>query len=1132
LKEHPARPRHMAHALIDIAVRHIRALAEEHALAAAADGELLARFADRREEAAFAVLLRRHGPMVLGVCRRVLKRHHDAEDVFQAAFLLLARKASSIRKRASLGCWLHGVAHRLAVKMKAQAERRRSHEARAGALRQSAATGQSPRFAEDLLDEALRRLPEHYRTALVLCHLEGRTHEEAARQLGCPLATLRSRLMRGRKRLRAELTRRGLVLDAGAEGDALMANRADAVLPAFLVGTTLKAAVHFAAGGTAAGAVPAALAEGSLKAMAMMKMKIVILLITALGLAAGAGAIACQAFAVKPAPEAPPTAKRQAEPPQKNEPQVRLDDDGDPLPDGAVRRVGTRRFRHGGGQVNTLLVCPDGKTLISGTFLGDRKIRTWDLTTGKLLHSFPGSFEFHQIALSPDGTTLAESHENDVISLWEVATGKESRRLEWKDCQPYGFAFSPDGKTLVSGEGDFIDFWDLEKGTHTERRKTAHNSINQLAYSPDGKTLATGGRLEDEIVLWDVKSGKEIRRLKLPGFVYPFAFTPDGAFLATATNGPKASIRLWDVDTGKVVHETPAAILISGAAFSPDGKTLASAEFGDVHVEIVFREVSSGKRLRTIDDAGLALLVAFSTDGKTLISGDPYGVIRLWDAATGKERTPPGNHAIRDATLSPDGRTLAYAQDGVRFWDMAAGRESGGLPSESNRNWSPTFSPDGKTLASLNGYEFNLWDVGSRKLLRQTKEKDEHGFSAVAFAPDGKTLASGGADGVRLWDSASGKELRRVPFQKDPSEKGRNVAPNALAFSPDGRTLAASGATFAIAASRVRLWDVASEEQIPPLLWEIETPSEENQPPTGSLWNMTVPTKVVFSPKGHMLAMNRYQKTIPVREAATGKPRLFLTGHSETTNCVAFAPDGRTLASAGWDDTIRLWNLDTGEELRTLRGHRGTANSLVFSADGKTLVSTGDDTTMLFWDVAEVTQRPRPKVVALSPEECKSLWTDLAGADAAKAYKAIRAFSAAPGQTVSFMGERLRPARSAGKEEVDRLIADLDSDDFQIREKATRALDELGDTVGPALRKVIAGQPSAEVRSRADRLLEKLATPAPQLLRSLRALEVLEAVGGPEALQVVERIANGAAEARLTRDAKAALARLDVSRKR
>ena len=172
---------------------------------------------------------------------------------------------------------------------------------------------------------------------------------------------------------------------------------------------------------------------------------------------------------------------------------------------------------------------------------------------------------------------------------------------------------------------------------------------------------------------------------------------------------------------------------------------------------------------------------------------------------------------------------------------------------------------------------------------------------------------------------------------------------------------------------------------------------------------------------------------------------------------------------------------------------------------------------MLFWDVAEVTHRPRPKASPLSPGECKSLWTDLASADAAKAYKAIRAFSAAPAQTASFLGELLRPARSAKQDVVDRLIADLDSDDFQIRDKATGELEKLGDTVQPTLRKVIDGQPSAEVRSRVNRLLEKLATPSPELLRHLRALRSARSRRRRRARQVVERIAQGAAEARLRR---------------
>jgi WD40 repeat protein len=173
--------------------------------------------------------------------------------------------------------------------------------------------------------------------------------------------------------------------------------------------------------------------------MAMMKIKIVILLIAALGLVAGAGVVACQAFAAKPEPEKPPSAKPSAESPRKNEPQVRLDDDGDPLPDGAVRRVGTLRFRQGGGQFDSLLVTPDGKTLISSTYYGDRTICAWDLVTGKLLRSFPGSYDIAQIALSPDGTILAAPHEwEQVIVLSDLASGKELRRLAYKDCYRAG----------------------------------------------------------------------------------------------------------------------------------------------------------------------------------------------------------------------------------------------------------------------------------------------------------------------------------------------------------------------------------------------------------------------------------------------------------------------------------------------------------------------------------------------------------------------------------------------------------------------------------------------------------------------------------------------------------------------
>src|SRR6266849_2785295 len=234
----------MANAQLSLVLRHIRKLA---AAGNATDRQLLHRFATRHEEAAFELLVERHGPVVLGVCRRILRHEHDAEDVFQATFLTLARKASSIRKPESLGCWLYGVASRLAFKVRASGAKRRAAEA---VPRPSA--GQELCAA---LDEELTRLTWRYQAPIVLCYLEGKTRDEAARQLGWSLGTFKRRLSQGREILRERLTQRGLTLSAVLTAVGLSQETVSAVL----VISTARAAITFAAG-PAAG-VAAKLAE-------------------------------------------------------------------------------------------------------------------------------------------------------------------------------------------------------------------------------------------------------------------------------------------------------------------------------------------------------------------------------------------------------------------------------------------------------------------------------------------------------------------------------------------------------------------------------------------------------------------------------------------------------------------------------------------------------------------------------------------------------------------------------------------------------------------------------------------------------------------------------------------------------
>jgi RNA polymerase sigma-70 factor (ECF subfamily) len=268
--------------------------------AAPSDGELLERFVTRRDEAAFGELLRRHGPMVLGVCRRVLHDRHEADDSFQATFLVLVRKAASIIKRPSVGSWLHGVAFRIAWKARARAGRRRAFERRA--VNRTTADPVEEVLWQDLfsvLDEEVNRLPEKYREPVVLCYLEGRAYAEAARQLGCSKGTVANRLAKARDRLRDRLARRGILVPLALFPDLLSPHRTEAPVPGVLEEAAARTASLWSAGEEAAHSVPASvasLARAGLSALAWAKLKIVAaLVLAALVAGGGAGVLALQA---------------------------------------------------------------------------------------------------------------------------------------------------------------------------------------------------------------------------------------------------------------------------------------------------------------------------------------------------------------------------------------------------------------------------------------------------------------------------------------------------------------------------------------------------------------------------------------------------------------------------------------------------------------------------------------------------------------------------------------------------------------------------------------------------------------------------------------------------------------------
>jgi dipeptidyl aminopeptidase/acylaminoacyl peptidase len=397
----------------------------------------------------------------------------------------------------------------------------------------------------------------------------------------------------------------------------------------------------------------------------------------------------------------------------------------------------------------------------------------------------------------------------------------------------------------------------------------------------------------------------------------------------------------------------------------------------------------------------------------------------------------------------------------------------------------------------------------------------------AAFSPDGKHLACGGREtadnagaDIRLYEFATGKLVRAF--------RGQQRRIDALTFSPDGKTLFSQGPLPRPKGTKqaggdpnvVRVWDVATGKE----RWDVATGKERRSPLDG--W---VVVGLALSPDGRTLA-HANGSAITLRETATGGERASLTGHTGDVRGFAISPDGRTLASAGEDGTVRLWDLPSGKEVGRLEGHDEEGHdevlAVAFSPDGKTLVSGGLDKNAHIWDVSKITGRSRVSAER-SQADLEADWKDLGG-DAAAGYAALGRLVSSPQSAVPFLGKQLQGAEPVDAKRIERLIGELADDDFQTREQATKDLEAMGDRAAPALRKALASDPSPEARRRLGELLARVdgGSLSAETVREVRAVEALEAIGSPEARQLLDKLAAGPAGTRLTEEAKASADRL------
>jgi RNA polymerase sigma factor (sigma-70 family) len=1097
-------------------IRQVRGLLSAREAARLSDRDLLRRFAECSDEAAFAAIVRRHGPMVLRVSGGILRHGPDAEDVFQAAFLALARRAGSAGWHDSVAGWLHVVTRRLALRVRGEIALRPAREAaasvRPGADPLDVATGRELCAA---LDEEIARLPARCRSPLVLCCLEAVTRDEAARQLGWSLGTLKRRLERGRSLLRLRLERRGFTVPA-ALGAASLALGTHAALAAPLARSAVTTAARPATAPARvlalARSVPRGIFSGSTRAILAA---VTLLCLTATGLLPAAGP---KSVADPPAPARP----------AGDEASRHEDLLGDPLPFGALARIGSVRWRLGPGGAESVGFSPDGKTIVTAnSFYG---VTVWDVATGRVLREVPippddlSAAPPVQIpaALSADGSTLAWLSKDNVVCVADVASGKTRQRFPVGGPENVEIALTANGRVLLARAGETLEVWDTLGGARLLRTKvpgqgppTWQGYRNaRLAVTPDGKTFAwVEGEKGGTVHVCDTATGGERLRLKTDEGPNPrIVLSPGGDKLLSSCE--RGETRLWDLKTGRVLHKLAAiGTHQTVAAFAPDGNSLVaiSPEVGLLRVDIASgREV--WHRLQGAWFSSKTDVLAYAPDGKSVVAvraGFEHVLFR-YDAATGEVLKNPNERAdsFSWADFSPDGRSLftLHGQGEFCTWDPATGRR---LRSLRGTSGAVSLSSDGRFLAAIAKKTVHIYSAETGREERSFPT-DSPGYSAPLISPDTRTLV--------LMDGNWGKDLH-LSFHETATGKlvARTEAVKsgivAQTFTPDGRYVAAQLANASPTSieiePRVHFFDAATGKVVRSL-------------DIGSSFDC-----VLFSPDGKTLVTvskggPNFMATF--REEATGRVRLEIGPLTMWRSPLTFSRDGRLFADGAGDGSVRVWDAFRGILLRRIDGHRGQVTDLSFARDGRRLVSTSYDTTALVWDLAElgiVLGQAAPK---LRPAQLASLWDDLSGSDAAKAYRAIGALARSPAESIPFLREKVRPAATVDLGRLSGFLKDLDAEAFGVRERAEREIARMGDQAESALRRVLDGSPSAEVKARVGRLLE--ATTSGEVLAGLRAVEVLEHAATPEARRLLDALAGGAAEARLTREAKASRERL------
>ena len=924
----------------------------------AADEALLDRVARGRDPLAFAELVARHGPAVWTVCRRTTRTAADAEDAFQATFLVLARNAGRVRKSPSVGSWLHGVAARVGRKARLRGDRRpdpaRLHHPAPAADPADALTWAELRA---VLDEELAALPDPLRAPLLLCYYRGLTQDEAAAELGWKVRTLKARVARGRDRLRRRLTRRGVELPAALSAP-LLATEATAVPPRLAA-----VACHLIDRTTRPATSAAVLDLARTEAPAMTLARVTLLAATAAGLVAVAGPLG-GGPAVLPAD--PPAVAAAPEPP----------------PPGAAVRLGSTQLRTVGWHQKVFFTA-DGNTLIS-TREGEA-VDLWDPVAGRkrgeiaVPKSRFDDADYHPAsgrlaivgnqwadkdgALAEPVAVIVDVPGRKIVRTFRIADDQYTDKLWGR--------FTSDGKRLVvANRRGGLRVYDA--GTGDELLRQSARGIDAFALSPDGKTVAFG---YSDLFLWDWESGEEPRKFTAVSGVRieTIGFGPDGKSLYLAEGDGRVGV--WDIKAGRKVEVLNVGSSPHYLVLSPDGKTLATSFYGSVKDEtaglgVALWDVATGKPAgRLMTGRSTAGFASWSADGTRLAATTNYS-LWAWDVKTGKSLSPatPGHEGdIRDLAWSPDGgRLFTASTDGtVRSWDAGTGRM--GLTLQ-HKYWvcGVAVLPDG-TLVAGSGLrdDLRIWDATTGEVrFRLLGNGQMGGKRLVRFTADGKRLVAWGDDEfVRVWDVRTGKLLSEHTTRPaaDKADEGDVFADKRhlieTSFYP--AEISRDGATLLLGShTGLRLIDPATGAERPgPVLDPDRRVSAFTLSPDGKRLGVSLGAKhkEVKQPDGSTRSVSEDNHPVGVYDLATGKPVWRAeVPYSGWGAGVAFSPDGRRFAEFSRakerGDYLRVWDAATGEYQGRVSAPGGWGH-LAFDPAGKRIAIAFWDTTAGVYDL-------------------------------------------------------------------------------------------------------------------------------------------------------------------------------------